>query len=213
MAIGLGRMIGFEFPENFDHPYQSKSITEFWRRWHMSLSSWLRDYLYIPLGGSRKGTGRTYTNLMVVMVLGGLWHGASWSFVIWGAFHGLLLVYERILTDGRSRLPSALAVVRTTILTILGWVVFRASDVAASLNMYRGMFGINGFSLSGDLQWQLSGISLTALALGVAVLFWPRARSQSNLPLWRSVGVSAVFIISVMKLLADSYSPFLYFQF
>src|SRR5258706_602511 len=131
MAVGLALMMGFVLIQNFDSPYQSRSITEFWRRWHISLSTWLRDYLYIPLGGNRKGPGRTYVNLMTVMLFGGLWHGASWNFVIWGGIHGGMLAVERKL--GRNlplrRLPAALSVASTFVIVCLSWVFFRAKTL------------------------------------------------------------------------------------
>src|SRR5690606_3940552 len=131
MAIGLGKMLGFDLPENFARPYRSASITEFWRRWHMSLSSWLRDYLYIPLGGNRLGRGRTYLNLMLVMLLGGLWHGPTWSFVAWGAWHGSLLAVERALAGRLGRPPSDLLHPGfgqgvTFLAVVVGWAIFRA---------------------------------------------------------------------------------------
>jgi alginate O-acetyltransferase complex protein AlgI len=225
MAIGLGRMIGFEFPENFDAPYRSKSITEFWRRWHISLSTWLRDYLYIPLGGNRKGTARTYGNLMLVMALGGLWHGASINFLLWGVFHGLLLAYERSTGRRRSRLPSGVAVPRTMMLVVLGWVLFRSPDIASALSMYRGMFGFGAFALSDPLAWQVSRLSVAALVAGLVALYWPknilsklasRVKGSIRLPTARIpviAGGIGIFLLGVLKMIADSYSPFLYFQF
>lgn len=131
MAVGLGLLFGFRFPQNFDSPYHAKSITEFWRRWHISLSTWLRDYLYIPMGGSRKGPWRTYINLFVTMLLGGLWHGASWTFVLWGAFHGSPLAVERML--GKRSLfgwgPSWLQQAGTFGLICMGWLLFRCADL------------------------------------------------------------------------------------
>ncbi len=134
MAIGLGLMLGFVFPKNFDSPYKSQSITEFWRRWHISLSSWLRDYLYVPLGGNRAGPIRTYVNLAIVMLLGGLWHGAAWNFVIWGAIHGGMLAFER--ATGKDalyrRLPKVVRVGMTFTIVLFSWVFFRAETLAAA---------------------------------------------------------------------------------
>src|SRR6185503_16758905 len=131
MAIGLGLMLGFVFPKNFDSPYLSQSITEFWHRWHISLSAWLRDYLYVPLGGNRKGRARTYVNLFLVMLIGGLWHGAAWNFVVWGALHGVLLALERLRGKAAlyGGLPAPLRVGLTFTLVLMTWVFFRASDV------------------------------------------------------------------------------------
>jgi alginate O-acetyltransferase complex protein AlgI len=159
------------------------------------------------------------------MVLGGLWHGASWGFVAWGLFHGLLLVYERRFVGGKSLLPGGFAMIRTTVLVIIGWVLFRAPTVETALVMYRGMIGLNGFALSRELAWQLPGISIAALAIGTFVAHfrssWVRvlASKLSSKPavslvsLSKHTGVISVFLLSVMKMLTDSYSPFLYFQF
>lgn len=228
MAIGLGRMIGFEFAENFRAPYRSRSITEFWRRWHISLSTWLRDYLYIPLGGNR--VGRTHVNLLLVMVLGGLWHGASWSFVLWGLYHGLLLVFERRFGEGEApalrRLRGHIArwvvtaaeTIRTVILVTVGWVLFRAGTLASASTVYRGMAGANGVGISAELGWQVSGLSLAALVVGAIGVYLPVVlpRPKTGRP---GVGIAAVtaiaplFAVSILKLVAESFSPFLYFQF
>ncbi len=235
MAIGLGLMMGFRFMENFNYPYISRSITEFWRRWHISLSTWLRDYLYIPLGGNRRGQHRTYLNIMLVMLLGGLWHGAAWTFVIWGCWHGVILVLERLLnarsaerrrwlppTQRLQRLQSVTAIARTMLLVIIGWVVFRAPDFSAALAMYRGMIGLGGAGPIDPLAWQLSRFSLTTLALGAVIVYVEPylAQLQDRLPvvLHKPVGLAragafALFVLAVIKLQAEAFSPFLYFQF
>jgi alginate O-acetyltransferase complex protein AlgI len=141
MAIGTARMIGYRLPENFDMPYLSGNITEFWRRWHITLSSWLRDYLYIPLGGNRRGSGRTYLNLMLTMLLGGLWHGASWNFVVWGGLHGAALAIHRRLGRRGPPLPSWLATPLTLLFVLLCWVPFRCTGWGATWSMWTGMFG------------------------------------------------------------------------
>ena len=160
MAIGLGLMLGFVFPKNFDSPYLSQSITEFWRRWHISLSTWLRDYLYIPLGGNRKGGWRTYVNLAVVMLLGGLWHGASWNFVIWGGIHGGMLVLER--AQGKNafyrRMPGPCRVAMTFFIVLMAWVFFRTADLPAALGYLGSLFGLatvqDGAGLLGGILYQ-----------------------------------------------------------
>ena len=143
MAIGLGLMLGFVFAKNFDSPYRSKSITEFWRRWHLSLSTWLRDYLYIPLGGNRKGSVRTYINLALVMLLGGLWHGASWNFLIWGGIHGGYLAFER--AQGKEsiyhKLPALLQIIITFFIVLIAWVFFRADTLPDAAQYLKCMFG------------------------------------------------------------------------
>ena len=230
MAIGLGLMIGFRFVENFDPPYRSGSITEFWRRWHISLSTWLRDYLYIPLGGNRRGARRTYLNLLVVMLFGGLWHGASWTFVLWGLWHGLLLMAER-LRPAESLPPAASAPVGVT-LTLLavmaGWVLFRAPSLSAAAAMYAGMLGLHGAGVSDAFAWQLGGPALAALAAAIGLVAAPPARRPEGgggsaqaaagrgpaaLAGLSSLAVVPLFLLGLLKLAADSFSPFLYFRF
>ena len=219
MAIGLGLMLGFVFPKNFDSPYKAASITDFWRRWHISLSTWLRDYLYIPLGGNRLGAGRTYVNLGVVMVLGGLWHGAAWTFVLWGALHGGWLALERLLGK-RSlyrRLPRPARVALTFFMVLIGWVFFRASDLGAALAYLRAMAGLGDAApeaaLLGGLLFRPLDLLVVAAAALVAFaapqtwdwtrrLTWPRAAAAS--------GCSA---LSLVALETEGYSPFIYFIF
>src|SRR5437868_5434714 len=152
MAVGLALMMGFVLIQNFDSPYKSESITEFWRRWHISLSTWLRDYLYIPLGGNRLGEGRTYVNLMTVMLVGGLWHGASWNFVLWGAIHGGMLAFER--AQGKDslyrRLPRAARVGVTFIIVCLSWVFFRAKTLGQAVSYFKSMFAAGGPTPASD---------------------------------------------------------------
>jgi alginate O-acetyltransferase complex protein AlgI len=168
MAIGLALMIGFIFPENFNDPYLSTSITDFWKRWHMSLSNWLREYLYIALGGNRHGRGRTYLNLFLTMLLGGLWHGANWTFVLWGAWHGGWLALERYAKErfGQIALPHWLRVGKTLVLVLIGWVLFRAADMHEAAGMLTGMFGGHGFGLSANVAWQMTPDRITFLILG-----------------------------------------------
>src|SRR5947207_10168586 len=153
MACGLALMMGFVLIQNFDSPYKARSITEFWRRWHISLSTWLRDYLYIPLGGNRKGSGRTYVNLMTVMLFGGLWHGASWNFVIWGGIHGGMLALERKLGKNHPlrRLPPALSVATTFVIVCLSWVFFRAKTLGQALTFFGSLFGLTHVSAASDV--------------------------------------------------------------
>lgn len=227
MAIGLGYMLGFKFIENFNSPYISQSITEFWRRWHISLSTWLRDYLYIPLGGNRKGTLRTYINLFLTMLLGGFWHGANATFIIWGAWHGLILGAERyfkIDTSGtRFHLGKWLL---TLVFVIVGWVFFRASDVAIAFDMLGGMAGLNGIAFRPDYAWQVKGLAVFALLVGIAAaLSEPKlktlfqfhttkdAAEEPVIPALLAVTAVVIGVLSVVKLVADSDTPFLYFQF
>ncbi len=226
MAIGLGLMIGFRLIKNFDMPYTSRSITEFWRRWHISLSTWLRDYLYIALGGNRKGKVRTYVNLFLTMLLGGLWHGANWTFLLWGAWHGIILATERFFgARGKaSPYPAGLGLPITMLFVIIGWVMFRAPDIGTAFGFYGGMIGVYGFGLSDETLWQIRYFDLLFLAIGVALVylepvfsrrFW--AAPVAVLPLRRATLARAAMVglsfVAVLKLAADSYSPFLYFQF
>lgn len=219
MAIGMGRMLGFSFLENFNHPYISRSVTEFWRRWHISLSTWLRDYLYIPLGGNRKGALRTYVNLLLTMLLGGIWHGAAWTFVLWGLWHGGLLALERRWKERGGKGEPGLLV--TFILVVLGWVIFRAQDLSSAWGMYRGMMGLNGLGLSAELAWQLSGWTLSMGAVGAALIFvapWWQARLERGAAEGQTKPLSQLiflplFVLGLLRLSAQSYVPFLYFQF
>ena len=222
MAIGLGLMLGFRFPENFARPYRSASITEFWRRWHMSLSTWLRDYLYVPLGGNRGGPARTLRNLALVMVLGGLWHGAAWTFVLWGAWHGAWLIGERLagVRADRPAVPGVLGVLGTFVVVLLGWVLFRAPDLGAAWAVVRGMAGAHGWALGAELAWQLTPRSLLTLAAGLALAFAP-APADTGAALRRWWGerrlawplLVPLFVLGVLRALADTASPFLYFRF
>lgn len=226
MAIGLGLMMGFRFMENFNHPYLSRSITEFWRRWHISLSSWLKDYLYIPLGGNRLGAKRTYANLMLTMVLGGLWHGTNWTFALWGAWHGLWLAIERAY-GVKDKAAGRLMILPTLLIVILGWVIFKADNLPHALHFYQGMMGMNGFAVSDVLSWQITRQSLFFLGVTWVIIFLHpkyfdfRLKTKDEgimtttgykIPLVSGVTI-ILFMLSIMKLAADSYSPFLYFQF
>jgi alginate O-acetyltransferase complex protein AlgI len=219
MAIGLGLMLGFRFPINFDSPYRAKSITDFWQRWHISLSTWLRDYLYIPLGGNRHGDLRTYANLLTVMFLGGLWHGASWNFVIWGSAHGLLLAAERA-APGRSlwsRWPGFVQVAVTFTVISLLWVLFRAPDLPGALDYYARLFGLAG---GGDLAALVAGLvwkPLFIVTLMVAALFvWlgPTTMSWTHkLTAPKAVWALGVFWLSALMLGVQKFNPFIYFIF
>lgn len=214
MAIGLGLMIGFRFPENFDAPYTSRSITEFWRRWHISLSSWLRDYLYVPLGGNRGGKIKTYRNLMLTMVLGGIWHGANWTFVLWGLWHGGLIAIERALgaKHRESVWPSAIAWPLTMILVILGWVIFRSETLTQAGAMYAGMAGMNGLAMRPELITLTAPTELLFVAIGTLISIEPGQRLSR--PTWGpALQTAALSGLCFVVLQARTDSPFLYFQF
>lgn len=220
MAIGLGMMMGFRFMENFNHPYISRSITEFWRRWHISLSTWLKDYLYFSLGGNRKGAGRTYVNLLITMVLGGLWHGANWTFVLWGAWHGAILAIERSFGFKEKRGTAFFGTAMTMFVVITGWVMFRAENVSKAFTFYWAMAGLNDFGISDAMAWQVTGLSLTALAAGYILIFsvpFFENKTQKKVTEITSalpqITIIVLFLLAVIKLSAQSHSPFLYFQF
>jgi alginate O-acetyltransferase complex protein AlgI len=223
MAIGLGRIFGFRFPENFAHPYAARSVTEFWRRWHMTLSRWFRDYVYIPLGGNRKGTGRTYLNLSIVFLLTGLWHGAAWTFVVWGVWHGLLLIAERaFLGRWLARAPAALAHGYLLLMVLIGWVAFRADGFGQATAFYRAMFGNVGvdaalYPLARYLDPYVAMVMIVGAALSVplaATLARAGERLPAPLPAIGRIGVLwLLFVCAVVSLGAASYSPFIYFRF
>ena len=219
MAIGLGLMLGFVFPKNFDSPYRAASITEFWRRWHISLSSWLRDYLYVPLGGSRLGSRRTYLNLFLVMLLGGLWHGAAWTFVIWGGLHGSLLALERARgkTALYHRLPRPFRVGVTFAMVSIGWVFFRAADLGDALRYLEAMFGLAAVPPAGTL---LGGVLYQPYFLGAvlaaAVVTWscPQTWDWTRRLTPPRAGLTAAGLLLALALLStQAYNPFIYFIF
>jgi alginate O-acetyltransferase complex protein AlgI len=219
MAIGLGRMFGFTFPRNFDAPYHAESITDFWRRWHVSLSTFLRDYLYIPLGGNRKGPGRTYVNLIVVMLLGGLWHGARWTFVAWGAYHGTLLAYERFRGKESvyQRLPRPVRLASTFVLVLFSWVLFRSEsfhDAAAYLGAMAGLGAVDPGRLLLPAELYTRG-TLALTAACTLVVAWPvQAHDWSESVSWpKAALVHPLFVVSLLAMFSQSFNPFLYFQF
>jgi alginate O-acetyltransferase complex protein AlgI len=232
MAIGLGRILGFRFHENFRYPYISTSVREFWRRWHISLSTWLRDYLYIPLGGSRGSLRRTYFNLAIVFVLCGLWHGASWTFVIWGLLHGMFIVLERIGLDRLiKKLWRPLQHLYLLVVVLMTWVIFRADSIPHAVSYVAALCGIGG-SGTFDLSMQWTPALALAIAIGVLgctpVWMWGlyhllRAerkrvgRSRAFAIGLRGATESLLFIgcvlVCAMLLASGSYNPFIYFRF
>jgi alginate O-acetyltransferase complex protein AlgI len=219
MAVGLGRMMGFEFMKNFHAPYRADCITDFWRRWHISLSTFLRDYLYIPLGGNRRGSRRTYVNLTIVMLLGGLWHGAAWTFIVWGAYHGLLLAWERGMGK-RSlyhRLPQPVRIGFTFVLVLFSWVLFRAENLGHAMRYFGMMFGAGELNLGSVLvaaQLYTQG-NLITLALAAWLVVNPlQAHDWSERITWpKALAVGPTFAVALMAMFAQAFNPFLYFQF
>ncbi len=219
MAIGLGLMFGFVFPKNFDSPYRSTSITEFWNRWHISLSTWLKQYLYIPLGGNRKGTVRTAINLAIVMLLGGLWHGAAWTFIAWGAYHGLLLGSERLLGKKTiyQKLPGPLKVILTFILVLIGWVFFRAETFPLAIEYFKSMFVLSSYPETSLLiktiiysPYYVMMMVVAAIITWVMPQTWDWSRSITPA---KAVITFLLFILSIAMLSVQSYNPFIYFNF
>jgi len=223
MAIGLGRMFGFHFLENFDYPYLSQSITEFWRRWHMSLGSWFRDYVYIPMGGSRVSSWKMIRNLLVVWLLTGFWHGASWNFVVWGLFYFILLQLERIgLSKILDKVGSAVRVIYTFFFVNLGFVLFNANSLTEALSNIGGMFGGQALKLWDPLTlYYVQSYALVFLLAIVASTPYPK-RLWERLRNWKSgfildtvaaLGVFMVLFLSTAQLVDGSFNPFLYFRF
>ena len=216
MAIGLGLLLGFRFPENFRSPYLAHSMVEFWRRWHISLSTWLRDYLYVPLGGNRRGVGRTQFNLFATMMLGGLWHGAAWTFLLWGAWHGLFLALERRLGRGSPYqfLPHAGQVFLTFLLWTLSMVIFRSGTLGELGEMFGGMIGLRGLGSMPDIGVQ-QPVAIGGFFIAIVVAFFlPRSHQLVRRchPLLM-LAVLFAFVIAVCQVLSVDFVPFIYFQF
>jgi alginate O-acetyltransferase complex protein AlgI len=220
MAVGLGRMLGFEFLKNFDAPYRADSITDVWRRWHISLSSVLRDYLYYPLGGNRKGPTRTYVNLAVVMLLGGLWHGAKWNFIVWGAYHGLLLGYER--WRGKQSIyglwPRSVRIGLTFLLMLFSWVLFRAENLTDAWQYFGSMFCLRPVADTAPLLGATlyTPYRMLVLLLCAALVFQPvQAHDWALRPVnWPRVAVALpLFALALVTMYSQAFNPFLYFQF
>ncbi|BDS10503.1 MBOAT family O-acyltransferase [Aureispira anguillae] len=224
MAIGLGKMFGFNFKENFEHPYCSKSVREFWRRWHISLSSWFRDYLYIPLGGNRKGNYRTYINLILVFFATGLWHGASWNFIVWGFFHGFFLIAEKITPF---QLPAKLQFLKRVYLlfvVMIGWVFFRAENLTYALDYMAKMFSFVGGEMSDNSPFESLDV-WKYIAIGLGILFSIPLRQFIEEKIKTFTGNSAwfvlfkellyllVFVCAIIELAQATYNPFIYFRF
>ena len=216
IAIGVACLLGYRFPQNFNQPYRALSITDFWRRWHITLSSWLRDYLYIPLGGNRLGRVRTYVNLMLTMLLGGLWHGASWHFVLWGGLHGAALAVERLLgitADGPRRIPSWLAWLITFHFVCITWVFFRADSLEGALQYLGILFGAGTWSTT--MTWWVALL----MVIGAVTQFWPHrlfdqaaaAYDRAALPIKIAIPFVVIFVIAVAA--PGGIPPFIYFQF
>ena len=221
MAIGLGKMMGFTFPENFNYPYLSKSVSEFWRRWHITLGAWFRSYVYIPLGGNRKGMARTVLNLGTVWLLTGIWHGADWTFIIWGVLYGVFIILERLfLGKLLDRLPAPVSWLYTMLLVMFGWVLFASPDLASAGAYFGSMFGSSGVLFDNTAMYLILNYAVV-LIVGIfaATDAWKVIveYTEKKLPVLvhalMPVCKTAVFVLSTAYLVDASYNPFLYFNF
>ena len=224
MAIGLGRMFGFHFLENFNYPYISKSITEFWRRWHMSLSSWFRDYVYIPLGGNRKKTIILVRNIFIVWALTGIWHGANWTFVIWGLMYGIMLIIEKLfLTKHLEKMPSILQRIYVLFTVMISFIIFNANSIGEAWNNIIGLFGANGESLiNASTIYYLKSylvvlviaiIGSTPLLKNIIEKLKTKTNANKIINLLEPIAMASILIIVTAYLVDNSYNPFLYFRF
>lgn len=221
MAIGLGRMFGFKFPENFRYPYQSVSITDFWRRWHITLSTWFREYLYIPLGGNRRGLARQALNLFIVWTLTGFWHGAGWNFILWGLYYFVILLLEKLfMLKALDKAPKLLRHIYSLLLIVIGWVIFACDDITVLLPYLGSMFGANGTLGGMDLYW-LTTKAVLLVICAIASTELPKklmascTGSLGEKPAFAVKAVPALLLLglSMVFLIGDSYNPFLYFRF
>jgi len=213
MAIGLGKMFGFTFEENFNYPYISRSVTEFWRRWHISLSTWFRDYVYIPLGGNRKSKKRTYLNLFLVWLLTGIWHGAGFTFLLWGMLYFVILIFEKSIGLGKKwSLPPVIANIYTMVVVIVGWTIFKSGSLTQALSYLCNMIGIhaNGLVDQTTLFYLRDNWMIFVAAL---VLVTPVGKYLEQKRVLYQLGLALVMIISLIYIIKGNYSPFIYFSF
>ena len=223
IAIGLGKMLGFNFPENFNYPYMAKSITDFWRRWHMTLSSWFRDYVYIPLGGNKKGVLKQIRNILIVWSLTGLWHGASWNFIVWGLYFGILLILEKfILKKYFSNVPKFIKCIYTLFLVMISFVIFQGDRLSSAFNIIKGLFGLNGelfinnvtlYYLRGYVLFIVLGVIGATNYVKNLVIKISNGKGKKIINILEPIYLLILLIIVTMYLIDSSYNPFLYFRF
>lgn len=223
IAIGLGKMLGFSFPENFNYPYMAKSITDFWRRWHMTLSSWFRDYVYIPLGGNKKGVLKQIRNILIVWSLTGLWHGASWNFIVWGLYFGILLILEKfILKKYFSNVPKFIKGIYTLFLVMISFVIFQGDNLSNAFNIIKGLFGLNGelfinnvtlYYLKGYVLFIVLGVIGSTNYVKNLVIKISNGKDKKIINIFDPIYLLILLIIVTMYLIDSSYNPFLYFRF
>lgn len=212
MAIGLGRMFGFHFLENFNYPYMANSVTDFWRRWHISLSSWFKEYVYIPLGGNRKGMGMQIRNILIVWALTGLWHGASWNFVLWGLYYGLLLMLEKLfLLKGLNKCPALIRHIYTMFIVVIGWTIFAQTDFGQLATYLKRMFGIGTALIDTDFLYYFSCNAVLLAVLAFCSI--DHKKWLKKFELLRIPAMIILLLVSFAFLVGGSYNPFLYFRF
>ena len=218
MAIGLGKMLGFDFPENFRYPYNSKSIAEFWRRWHITLGDWFKSYVYFPLGGSRGSTAATIRNTLIVWLLTGLWHGASWNFILWGLYYGVLIILEKfVFRRLLERTPSALRHILTMLVVVFGWVIFEITSPASELEFVKAMLGFGGsfansFTLNALHNYAVTFIAAIAISTGIPLKICKKL-PEKRADTLSLVGEAAGMTACIACLVDSGYNPFLYFNF
>lgn len=220
IAIGVGKLFGIKLPENFDYPYFATSIADFWRRWHITLSTWFKDYVYIPLGGNRKGN--VYLHIFIVFLLTGIWHGASWNFILWGIYHGLCRIIERFIKDNKiyKKIPNFIKHITTYLVVILGWVLFASNGIRASIKYYKYMFGMNSLE---NIQYQFSYffnfynvfflIICILVSLPIKNVLNERIRNQKVKEIVSGLFGLLVLIVSIVFLVNGNYRPSIYAQF
>ena len=219
MAIGLGRMLGFTFPKNFDYPYNSKTVSEFWRRWHMTLGGWFKSYVYFPLGGSKNGKLSTIRNLLIVWFLTGMWHGASWNFIIWGVYYGIILILEKfVFAKVIEKLPTAVTRIYTLLMVVIGWIIFEIASPAAELEFIGSMFGSSGllfdtFTLNILHNYTITIIIAAVVATGIPLKICKKIFSNQKLGLVQIAGEALGMTACIAYLVDATYNPFLYFNF
>ena len=227
MAIGLGKMLGFDFDENFNYPYMSRSITEFWRRWHISLSTWFKEYVYIPLGGNRKGLLRQVINIAIVWGLTGFWHGASWNFLLWGLYYGFILILEKLfLLNWLDKLPSLVRRIYSLFIIVMGWVIFAVTDMSQMGVYFKALFGMGELGMAGTMAGTSYAIMGNAVLLIILILastdipksigttIMTKLESKETLALIiKNLFYGVVLLLCIAFLVSDSYNPFLYFRF
>lgn len=222
MAIGMAKMLGFDFKENFNRPYIAKSITDFWARWHISLSTWMKEYLYIPLGGNRISTKRTYINLWIVFLISGLWHGANWNFILWGAFHGFLLVNERIfLLKWLSKIPKYLQIGFTFFVINLSWVLFREENLSLAIKFYTRLFSLGDFFKPINIRMHeiinIKQIVVFIIAMLIIFIPWKKIYKQNmynkKTEVFFGLFNLGLFILAILELFNSKFNPFIYFRF